>query len=262
MYKKCLFLFSYLALACCGCAHMQLRKITGQQLRTTGDITQQQIMDNVAKIAGNENAWPDFSNFTEGGTQITDTGESNVGLTWNARTIIQEMFGIRGSRSQVERWTLKPTTDPARIRAMWAIYHYTIYGEVPIRDDYDAHVQLEKIFGPNWQQLVPPPGWFHTACEKECIEKTHCGCVIGHYCNVHAYVCPGHREDLQQLTYLIMHISSVTYGTPAAPIPFPTGIPGFPGEQRVDTQGSEEILPMGPAKEFNSFSPGVLLTPQ
>src|SRR4029079_9611770 len=132
MFKPAIILALSLGMVLCvGCTSIQLRKHTNQQLRTTSEITQQQIMDNVAKIACNENAWPEFSNFADGTTQITDTGEGSLILTWNARTIIQEVLGMRASRQLVERWGTAAVTDPSRLRAMWAVYHYTIYGTVP-----------------------------------------------------------------------------------------------------------------------------------
>ena len=85
-----------------GCTHMQLRKSTNQQLRTTSEITQQQIMDNVAKTAANENAWPEFSNFSSGTTQVSDAAGASVDLTWDARTIIQEALGLSANRQITE----------------------------------------------------------------------------------------------------------------------------------------------------------------
>jgi len=55
-----------------GCMHLELRKHTNQQLRTVSEVTQQQIMDNVAKVAANENGWPEYSSVTQGATQISD----------------------------------------------------------------------------------------------------------------------------------------------------------------------------------------------
>jgi hypothetical protein len=82
-------------------------------------------MDNVAKISTNNEAWPEFSNINEGLTQVTDSGEGTLGLQWNARTIIQEALGLRANRAVTENWKLTPVTDPARLRAMWAVYYYT-----------------------------------------------------------------------------------------------------------------------------------------
>lgn len=252
----------YVAAACSGCTSIQLRKHTNQQLRTTSEIIQQQVMDNVAKISANEYAWPEFSNFSTGTTQVTDSGEASVNLAWNARTITQEIFGLRGNRTLVEKWDTKATTDPARLRAMWAVYHYTIYGTVPDRDGYSASRQLEQVFHTkDWQKLIPPPGWINSYCEHEYCEKVRCGCVVGHACDCHACVIQGHEQDLQQLTYLIMLISGSTYyNDEGKEAPFPDGAPPKPKEYR----GSEgEQLPQpGPAKDFNTFSTGPALTPR
>src|SRR6185503_10517664 len=117
----------------------QLRKNTNQQLRTTSEITQQQIMDNVAKTAANENAWPEFSNFSSGTTQVSDAAGASVDLTWDARTIIQEALGLSANRQITEEWGTTAITDPDRLRAMWAVYHYTIYGNVPETTIYSAN---------------------------------------------------------------------------------------------------------------------------
>jgi hypothetical protein len=231
-------------------------------------------MDNVAKIAANENAWPEFSNFSSGTTQISDSGEASLGLTWDARTIIQETLGFTGSRQVTEEWGTAAITDPDRLRAMWAVYHYTIYGNVPETTIYSANDQLTKVFGSNWQQLIPPPGWIKTHCEHDYCEKVHCGCVVGHACDCHACVLPGHEQKLQQLTYLIMYIASVTIANNQ---PFPRGIP-TPTTELPQPMGAGPMsmaappigipvptngkLPTGPAKDFNLITPGVSLTPR
>lgn len=263
---------SMVALVSLGCTSIQLRKHTNQQLRTTSEITQQQIMDNVAKISANENAWPEFSNFASGSTQLSDTGEASLGLTWNARTIISEAFGLRGNRQLTEVWGTTAITDPDRLKAMWAVYHYAIYGSAPETPVYSANDQLTKIFGNGWQKLVPTPGWFQTYCEHDYCEKVHCGCIVGHACDCHACVLPGHEQDLQQLTYLIMYISSVKFKDNAA---FPTGIPPTTGGLQTvapphnmtappdsTNETPDGKLPTGAAREFNSPSPGVLLNPR
>jgi hypothetical protein len=265
VFKPAIVLACSLAMVfCVGCTSVQLRKHTNQQLRTTSEITQQQIMDNVAKIACNENAWPEFSNFADGTTQITDTGDTSLNLTWNARTIIQEFLGLHATRQLVEKWGTAATTDPSRLRAMWAVYHYTIYGSVPDREDYKASVQLAKVFGTkDWQKLIPPPGWFATHCEHEYCEKVHCGCLVGHYCDSQACVLPGHEEALQRRTFLIMYISSVDFGDD----PFPTGVPGMFKKKKTysapkeGAESDEDFPSPSPAKSFNLPTPGPALTP-
>jgi hypothetical protein len=66
---------------------------------------------------------------------------------WDARTIIQESLGIEAGRQITESWATKPVTDPDRLRAMWAVYHYAVYGTAPDSDLYSANIQLTKIFG-------------------------------------------------------------------------------------------------------------------
>jgi hypothetical protein len=261
-YSGCAFVL--LILANSGCTHMQLRKHTNQRLRTTSEITQQQIMDNVAKISANENAWPEFSNFSSGLTQVTDSAGGSLGLTWNATTIVQEALGISASRSLVDNWGTTATTDPARLRAMWAVYYYTVYGVVPKREDYDADLQLKQVFGTDqWQKLIPAPGWFRVYCDHEYCEDVECGCVVGRHCDTRACVLPGSQEQLQRLTYAIMHISSSTYIDPTTklPAPFPTGISLPPVKTAIPFNTTEELPTPGPAKDFNMFSPGPVLTP-
>jgi hypothetical protein len=251
-----------LILSSFGCTAVQLRKSASQQLRTPSDIIQQQIMDNVAKTSANRDAWPEFANLSGGSTQVTDQGNTSVALTWDPRSIITEMLGLGASRQIADTWQVTPITDPARLRAMSAVYTYTVYGEVSETATYSGSLQLQGVFGTKWKDLIPAPGWFCTMCEHECCEKMYCGCVVGHHCDLRACVLPGHQADLQQLTYDIMYVSSVTIvdkeGKPTA---FPTGIPPLSVEAQSGThemrasprapQDQELTEPRtGPAREF------------
>jgi hypothetical protein len=95
-------------------------------------------MDNIAKIATNPNSWPQFSAVGNGVTQVSDSGGGSLALTWNARTITNEVLGLNAQRNLQENWQMAPVTDPDRLRAMRTVYYYTLYGSLPPATfDYD-----------------------------------------------------------------------------------------------------------------------------
>lgn len=146
---------------------------------------------------------------------------------------------------------------------MWAVYHYTVYGDVPNSEIYSADEQLTQLFGVEWRKQIPAPGWFNTYCQHDFCEKVQCGCVVGHACDCHACVLPGHQQDLQQLTYAIMYIASVTFQDKH---PFPTGIPKSvvkSGERPLmgSAPGGDGRLPTGPARDFYTSPSTILLNP-
>jgi hypothetical protein len=251
-----------------GCTHIQLRKHASQQHRTTTDLVQQQVMDNIAKLAADPSAWPQYSGIAEGVTQLTDLGEGTAGLKWNARSIVEESLGLKASRALQENWRMQPVNDASRLRAMWAVYHHAIYGTLPPPTyGYDARTQFRDLFGEQYEQMLPGPGWFRITCEKERIEKVYCGCVVGRYCNTRAYVLPGYEYKLQQLTFLIQHMATATYtvSNGASVALFPTGMDGVPdGVEQDGTQesvGRGSRFQLGPSLEFRSGSGGIEVGP-
>lgn len=249
---------------------MQPRKRTNQQLRTVSEVTQQQIMDNVAKVAANENGWPDYSRLSSGVIQVSDNAGASLGFVWDARTIVSETLGLSGGRQVSENWTTNAVTDPDRLRATWAVYHYTVYGDVPNNETYNADEQLTQIFGVDWRKQIPAPGWFKTYREHDYCERVECGCVIGHACDCRTCVLPGHQQDLQQLTYAIIYIDSVTFKDK---MPFPNGIQQRPvkadGRPLMGSSSKSETdispigkLPTGPARETYTIPNTMLLNPR
>jgi hypothetical protein len=251
----------------CGCTHVQLRLHTNQQLRTSSDIIQQQVLDNLAKIATNPSAWPEFSVLPTGLTQMADLGEGTLGLQWNARTITQEALGMKANRQLTEKWDTKQVIDPARLRAMWAVYHYTTYGALPPpMYGYNPDEQLKAILGDQWQQIIPAPGWFcvTTKHETECLEKARCGCLVGRYCDTRVCVMSGRQAELQQLTHIIMHISGATYWAKNNLASFPTGIRDLDPEEREAKKGmrsTPNVLRLGPPIEFEPVPSSPALSP-
>jgi hypothetical protein len=131
----------------------------------------------------------------------------------------------------------------------------------PTTFDYDPRVQMERLLGPNWQAMIPTPGWIHITHEHHYCEKVCCGCVVGHYCNTQAHVLPGGDIALQQLTYLTLRIASVQYSG----APFPSGVPFFDANspwnpKSVGMRGPNVEMPppqIGQSKDFNSLNLGI-----
>ena len=212
-----------------GCTHMQLRRSTNSQIKTVSGVYQRQVLHNVAKVCVNPDAIPDFSTVTQGTTQVNDSGQGAVGFSWNPTTLVAEALDLGASRSVSQQWDNQPVNDPSRIKAMWAVYYYTVYGDFPETERYSGEKQLEAVFGPLGGAVpnLPLPGWFASGKKIEC-GLNEC-CPTGSYCGNHVWLCEGGEHALHQLTLAMLHIANYQpVGDDAegklVKLGFPTGI--------------------------------------
>jgi hypothetical protein len=99
-----------------GCTNNQLRRSTVGQARTLTEIQHQQVLQNLASIAGNPYAIPRHVTLHDGTAQITDNG-SILGQLINMR-----FFNMGAQRTIVDQWSMTPVTNDVALRLLRVAY--------------------------------------------------------------------------------------------------------------------------------------------
>lgn len=97
-----------------GCAHQQLRWNTVHQAQTLTTMYEQQVLNNLAMFVENPDAIPHFAVPTAGGSDVTDSGS----ISASPLDEFRQKVGLSGSRNMKQAWTLRPVTDPDKLRRM------------------------------------------------------------------------------------------------------------------------------------------------
>ena len=211
-----------------GCLDAQLRKNTVAVGFSSGEIQQQQVLDNLAMFVCDYNSFPSFSFPNQGGSNVTDTdtasaspGFSRIGLT--GTTIKSFVFSTLGlsagaQRQCAESFTLTPINDPRKLELMRCAYQRAVascgYG-VESTACPDCKAIFNKFYTGDVngdirdhargivtsECLNEIPCWFHVSCHR-CVPR-HCTCV-GHYCATYVCVLPEGRNELTKLTLAIL----------------------------------------------------------
>jgi hypothetical protein len=211
-----------------GCLDAQLRKNTVAVGFSSGEIQEQQVLDNLAMFVCDYNAFPSFSFPNQGGSNVTDTdsasaspGLSRIGLTGTAvKAFVFSTLGFNfgAQRQCAESFTLTPVNDPRKLELMRCAYQQAVrscgYGlESTVCPDCKAIFNKFYTGDVNGdirdhahgivtsECLNERPCWFHVGCRR-CVPK-HCACV-GHYCGTYVWVLPEGRDELTKLTLVIL----------------------------------------------------------
>src|SRR4051812_989054 len=101
-----------------GCMNEQLRFTASRLPSSLPDISQNQVLTNLARTADEPTAVPFFALVTDGVADVQDSGTFDTSLEWAASQLTTNTFSPGASRAVQGNWTLKPTTNPDRLLAM------------------------------------------------------------------------------------------------------------------------------------------------
>jgi hypothetical protein len=108
--------FLLLAGSLAGCTNNKLRRSTVAQAMTLNDIQHQQVLQNLAAFAANENALPRHVSLHDGTAQITDNG-SLLGQVISGR-----FLQMGAQRTVVDQWSMQPVTNDVALRLLRVAY--------------------------------------------------------------------------------------------------------------------------------------------
>src|ERR1035441_10060812 len=109
-----------------GCMNRQLELTTGRTLSTLPDLQYQQIIDNLAAVASNPGRLPYLAVVGQGSIQVTDNGNSMLGLSIVPGTAKANALTLAASRNITGTWSLGTITSPDKIRGMQAVYQRAV----------------------------------------------------------------------------------------------------------------------------------------
>jgi hypothetical protein len=197
-------------LASCGCANQQLRYSTARQVSTHGDLQQDQVMENFARLAADRGAVPFYALANQATTTISDSAASSVKFFGIPRAYTSGTFGpYSASRSISVNWSLAPLNNPDRIQAMRAAY-LTVLDPMAVNDA--EYQKLQAIIGKD-QSYVVETGWICTGRKREVPKHAawvaHCG-------RVYVWLMPENTEQLGRFRLLLLNIATYSPAVPTA----------------------------------------------
>lgn len=197
-----------LTIAPVGCIHRQLARNTVTQANTHTDIIYRQVMNNLAASECNPDVLPHFSVIGTGGTLVIDSGNTNLGLDWDAFGFTGASLGVGADRSFEDGWTLAPVTNPDKLRAIRSFYQLTTRGQT---SDAHGYQLLRTYLGTDPEQQVRQ-GWYGTGCKKN-VPKDACyvACCGDRY----VWVTASGLEGLSQMSLTVLNIATIEASAPA-----------------------------------------------
>ncbi len=122
------FCLVFLLLCSAGCLSRQLKLTTRRTVSTLPDLNYQQVIDNLAAAASNPGVLPYLAVAGQGSVQVTDNGNSTMGLSFPLRAPAFDGLALGASRNVTGTWSLGTITSPEKIRAMQALYQRAVAG--------------------------------------------------------------------------------------------------------------------------------------
>ena len=167
-----------------GCLSHQLESIARRNTNTLPDLQYQQVIDNLAMIASNPGYLPYLAIAGQGSVQVTDGGNSSLGLNISPKARTAGIFAMGATRNVTGTWSLGTVTSPEKIRAMRLVYQRAV--------DRSTHGD-------------PAYGWLHVGCKKDVADQA---LYVGRHGSVFAWVTPEGIAGLSDLTLTIMDIAT------------------------------------------------------
>ena len=111
-----------------GCMSQQLRFTALRTVNALPDLQYQQVIDNLAKLASNPGFLPYLAVAGQGSVQVTDNGNSTLGVNLSPSAFGPGSLNIGTSRNVTGTWSLGTITSPEKIRSMQAVYLRALRG--------------------------------------------------------------------------------------------------------------------------------------
>ena len=208
-----------------GCMSQQLRFTALRTVNALPDLQYQQVIDNLAKLASNPGFLPYLAVAGQGSVQVTDNGNSTLGVNLSPATFGPGSLNIGTSRNVTGTWSLGTITSPEKIRSMQAVYLRALRG---------------RAAGD------PAFGWLNVGRRGDVPKQV---VYVGHFEDTFVWVVPEGIEGLSDLALAIMDIAT---SEDSDGDHFANGGPlrGMAGPARV-TRRNFQVPPVGPM-----FTPG------
>jgi len=215
MYREMRFWLLGLAVgAGTGCTMTSLERHTVAQTDSAMDVRYQEVMQNLALIAGNRSALPSYATIYSGAASVQDTGQIISTTTLPYFNVGSEVLNPSLTRQITQNWVLDPLLDPERMEAIRAACQWAIGGPGNVSRDSlsllirpeDAPRGPDRHFGVADQLARLPAGWVRvgrlTDVPSCALYKAHCG-------QTWVWVTPEGMQALSDFTLILQKIARI-----------------------------------------------------
>jgi hypothetical protein len=228
-----------------GCAADQMKYTALRTAARIPEIHQEEIMQNLARIAANPGAMPYLSRPYNGTASATDTASGATSLVGAPHHFTPFTFGPYGLMRAVQsNIGLNVVDDPDKLAAMHVDYRLVTAPRTVSPDM--VHDCLSRYWtGKNPCVERIPRGWLKVGHKhdvpRNAAASAHCG-------STYVWVMPRDTEALTRFTFVILNIATLKSDSRMASVPTAT-----------QPYGAESPLP---SREENPvFNPNLLLIP-
>jgi hypothetical protein len=244
-----------LATASAGCNSSQLRFTTLKLSQTVPNLQQEQVLDNLARIASDSGSLPYYTVISTGTTNIADSGSGGLSsLSLQHRFFPQAILNATASRTVTGNWTLNTMVSPDRLRAMRAAYQIAL-GIGPVDP-----VDLKKLQGFEDGQGLPAISrdWLCVGTKHDIPKEAR---FVAHRGDVYVWVKPDQSKLFADFALLILNIATVTPSSgPSGPTQISLSIDKLPPIQ-IREPSRSQALPAEPLPEALPTTPPSATTP-
>jgi hypothetical protein len=167
-----------------GCMDDQLRFSARRTMNSLPDLQYQQVVENLALIASNSGHLPYLAVVGQGSIQVTDNGNSSLGLTMAPKHVTTGLLNIGASRNVTGTWVLGTITNPDKIRSMHEVYLSAVRGSIEGKAGYD---------------------WLKIGCKKDVPRHA---VYVAHRGTTYVWIMPDGIAGLSDVTLTIMDIAT------------------------------------------------------
>jgi hypothetical protein len=167
-----------------GCMSQQLRFTARRTVNALPDLQYQQVVDNLAKIASNPGFLPYLAVAGQGSIQVTDNGNSTLGLNMASKAFGPGTLSLGASRNVTGTWSLGTITSPEKIRNMQTVYLDALHGSA---------------------EGNPAFGWLKIGQKTDVPREAS---FVGRFNDVFVWVMPEGVAGLSELSLSIMDIAT------------------------------------------------------
>ena len=197
-----------------GCATTQLAFTTSRQIKTEPDIYNQEVLENLSRIATIPSSMAYFATLDSGVPTDTDIGSLGMFLNFPAQTVVKQLHRQRGGqlgplngeRDVQATWNLKPVNDPDRLEAMRLLYLWAL-GQLGT-EQANANIELmSKFFAKRFEWSDYDRGWFMTGCWHDVPRDAR---YVLHHHGTYCWVAPGMEAQVTKLSLAMLDIATVS----------------------------------------------------
>jgi hypothetical protein len=169
------------------------------------DLRYKHILDNLAMMVRNPATVPNPVAINGGVVQISDNGSGLGNLTWNPvgkLGVTQYFFGLTGSRTISEQWSLTPLHNPEKLQLMRWAYQVLLESDLIFSDDGEK--KLRAFLGDEEFARAIPRGWFNVGTKHQVPKDAR---FCGSYHDVYVWVTDEGLDGLSRFYLTILRIA-------------------------------------------------------